>query len=79
MTAPLVPAEGSVFIDDRGNGRALRLTWHAEAGVMVLSLWRDRLCTGSFRLPAEEIPAVIEALRAGQMAAFGAGELMASG
>ena len=33
-----------------GNGRALRLTWHHEADVVVLSLWRDDICAGTFRL-----------------------------
>jgi hypothetical protein len=64
-----LPATGSVFVDPRGGGRALRVTWHAEAGVVVLSLWRANVCAGSFRLPAEEVPAMIAALAAGLAAA----------
>ncbi|MFS3127561.1 hypothetical protein ACLM5J_04070 [Nocardioides sp. Bht2] len=77
MSGSSVAAEGSVFIDDRGNGRALRLTWHSEADVVVLSLWRERLCTGSFRLRAEEVPALIAALQAGMAAAMQPAELIA--
>lgn len=60
-----LPPSGSMFFDTRGGGRALRVSWHQEADVVVLSLWRDNLCTGSFRLTVEEVPALIEVLRAG--------------
>ena len=39
-----------VFVDDRG--AALRATWHADAGVVVVSLWRDDTCVGTIRLGA---------------------------
>ncbi|UAL30072.1 hypothetical protein K8W59_00475 [Nocardioides rotundus] len=61
---PLSPT-GSVFLDSRGSDRALRVTWHSEAGVVVLSLWRGNVCAGSFRLPADEVPDLIDLLRAG--------------
>ena len=32
---------------------------------MVLSLWRGSTCTGTFRLPVEEVPDLIDALRDG--------------
>ena len=32
---------------------------------MVLSLWRDNACAGTFRLRADEVPALIETLSAG--------------
>ena len=62
--APL-PAAGEVFLDSRGSGRALRVSWHAEADVVVLSLWSGGTCTGSFRLPVEDVPDMIDALRDG--------------
>jgi len=52
-----------VFLDPRGDERALRVSWHAEAGVVVLSLWRDNVCAGSFRLAASDVPEMIEVLR----------------
>jgi hypothetical protein len=54
-----------VFIDARGGDRALRVSWHHESGLVVLSLWRDNVCAGSFRLAVDEVPALIEMLRAG--------------
>jgi hypothetical protein len=58
-----LPANREVFLDARGDGRALRATWHSEAGVVVFSLWRDRVCAGTFRLPVEDAPVLIEMLR----------------
>jgi hypothetical protein len=61
-TSPL-PARREVFLDARGDGRALRVTWHAESAVVVLSLWRERTCVGTFRLPVEDAPVLVEMLR----------------
>jgi hypothetical protein len=55
-------ARGEVFLDARGNGRALRLSWHPEADVVVLSLWRDELCAGTFRMPHADVAAFVDAL-----------------
>jgi hypothetical protein len=60
-----LPATGEVFLDDRGPHRTLRLSWHHEDGLVVLSLWRGGLCTGTFRLDVDEVPALIEVLRRG--------------
>jgi hypothetical protein len=60
-----LPETGSVFLDDRGGDRALRVTWHPEAGLVVLSLWRENVCAGSFRVRADEVGALIAALSAG--------------
>lgn len=60
-----LPATGSVLVDARGGDRSLRVSWHHEAQVVVLSLWRDDVCTGSFRLAIDEVPEVIAMLRAG--------------
>ncbi|MEX0427866.1 hypothetical protein AB3X52_09560 [Nocardioides sp. DS6] len=59
------PAVGSVFLDARGDGRALRVSWHSEAGVVVLSVWRDNVCTATVRLPPEDVVGLIETLAAG--------------
>jgi hypothetical protein len=69
MQPPPVPAAGSIFLDARGGGRALRVTWHPESDLVVLSLWRDNVCAGSFRLAADEVPALIELLQAAPSAA----------
>jgi hypothetical protein len=55
-------SRGDVFLDARGNGRAMRLSWHPEADVVVLSLWREETCAGTFRMPHEDVEAFIDAL-----------------
>ncbi len=60
-----LPETGSIFLDARGDDRALRVSWHQESGLVVLSLWRDNVCSGSFRLAIDEVPELIEMLRAG--------------
>jgi hypothetical protein len=64
-TARPLPKTGSVFLDARGGDRALRVSWHTEAGVVVLSLWHGNVCSGSFRLGVDEVPELIEMLREG--------------
>lgn len=64
-SARRLPKTGSVFLDARGGDRALRVTWHPEAGMVVLSLWRDNVCAGTFRLRRDEIPELLELLIAG--------------
>jgi len=58
------PRFGSVHPDARGDDRALRVSWHPEgtSGVVVLSVWRDNVCTGTVRLAAEDLPDLIRTL-----------------
>ncbi len=65
-----LPRTGSIFLDARGSDRALRVSWHHESGVVVLSLWRENVCAGSFRLSVDEVPDMVDALRAGLDAAY---------
>ncbi|GAA2103804.1 hypothetical protein [Actinomadura alba] len=60
-----LPRVGEVFFDARGEDRALRLSWHPEPGVMVFSFWNRGVCTSTFRLPAAEVPALLETLAEG--------------
>ncbi len=62
MSAHLDRPHGEVFVDARGNGRAMRLTWHHEADLVVLSMWRDGFCAGTFRLAKEDVNEFIDAL-----------------
>jgi hypothetical protein len=61
MAQPAVQP-GEVFLDPRGSGRAMRVTWHPEADVVVLSLWRDHVCTGTFRLEISDVSSFIDTL-----------------
>lgn len=66
MTAvrPL-PELGSIHVDARGPGRMLRVSWHTDRELVVLSMWRDNVCTASFRLAADEALDLIGVLQAG--------------
>lgn len=46
-----------VFVDDRGGGRALRVSWHPEHRMAVLSVWHGCECAATFRLPAADVAA----------------------
>jgi hypothetical protein len=49
-----------VFIDDvRGDGSRLRVTWHADRGVFVVSNWVGEVCTGATRVPRDAAPELI--------------------
>ena len=65
MAQPRTPRTGSIFLDPRGEDRSLRVTWHQESLLVVLSLWRDNVCAGTFRLAADEVPDLIALLRQG--------------
>ena len=62
--APL-PRLGEVFFDVRGDSRTMRVSWYADTGVAVFSIWQGDTCTGTFRLPIPELPRMIEALTQG--------------
>ena len=57
-----------VFDDVRGEGRRLRVSWHGDDGLVVLSMWHDNECTGTFRLPVAELPDLLRALTDGPLA-----------
>jgi hypothetical protein len=64
------PVGAEFFLDTRGDARSLRVRWHHHDGVVVLSLWRGAECTGTFRLPVEDVPLLIAALRSGLDTAY---------
>jgi hypothetical protein len=78
MSADTSHPHGEVFLDARGQGRALRLTWHHEADVVVLSLWRDRMCAGTFRLSTADVNEFVDALVEGLREAPADGEAPAT-
>jgi hypothetical protein len=62
--APL-PRLGEVYFDVRGESRSMRLSWYADTGVAVFSIWQGGTCTGTFRLPMADLPRMVEALQRG--------------
>jgi hypothetical protein len=49
-----LPARREVFIDQRDAG--LRVTWHPEQDLLVLSVWHHDRCVGTFRMPIQDVP-----------------------
>jgi hypothetical protein len=43
-----------MFLDERGAG--LRVTWHPERDLVVLSVWQGDSCVGTFRMPVQDVP-----------------------
>src|ERR1700693_299745 len=62
--APL-PRLGEVYFDVRGESRSMRLSWYSDTGVAVFSIWQGGTCTGTFRLPIEDLSRMVEALQRG--------------
>lgn len=46
----------------------MRLSWYGDTGVAVFSIWQGGKCTGTFRLPVDELPRMVETLRTGPAA-----------
>jgi hypothetical protein len=57
-----LPRSGDVFFDPRDEGRFLRVAYHSEMAVFVVSLWRDQTCLGTHRLAAADLPRLLHAL-----------------
>lgn len=69
LVVPL-PSTGDVFLDARSPEKGMRVTWHHEVGLVVLSLWRGDTCAATLRLTPEEVPRLITALAAGLADAY---------
>jgi hypothetical protein len=50
-----MPSVGDIFHDVRGDDRTMRVSYHQDRGVVVVSLWAGTVCRGSFRLAADDI------------------------
>jgi len=70
QAATPLPRSGAIYLDARRGDRALRVSWHHDDGLVVLSLWRENVCTGTFRLTVDEVPDLIDMLRAGLDSAY---------
>lgn len=72
MSVVPLPPRGEWFGDARDGSRALRASWHAEVGCLVLSMWRDDHCVGTTRLTPAEAAHLVGSLAAGLAAASAA-------
>ena len=70
-----VPVEGHLygervwFYDARGQVRRMGVSTHADS-TMVISLWQGDVCTGTFRLPANDAARLISTLAYGMTEAI---------
>jgi hypothetical protein len=60
-----IPQQGAVFFDPRDEGRFLRVSFHEDQSVFVLSWWRESTCLGTFHLAPDEAPRLIHAIASG--------------
>jgi hypothetical protein len=60
-----LPTLGGVFLDARRAGRALRVSWHADVGLVIISLWDGPRCTATVQVPAADVPELIHSLALG--------------
>ena len=57
-----LPIRGEVVVDARGGERALRVSWHPEHGLVVLSIWRGNTCVGTVQVDSAEVPHLVDVL-----------------
>jgi hypothetical protein len=71
-----VPVEGHLygertwFFDTRSPLRRMGVSAHETDATMVISLWQGDICTGTFRLPAQEAARLISTLAYGMTEAI---------
>ncbi len=65
MTVVRLPVRGQWAWDVRGEGRAVRISAHVEAGLVNLSVWRHDTCVGTVRLLPTEVANLVAGLSEG--------------
>ena len=65
MTVIPLPSHGRWAEDQRGEGRAVRVATHLEAGLIVLSVWRAGTCVGTVRLSPQAAAGLVAGLTDG--------------
>ena len=71
MTVVPLPPRGEWFPDARHGDRALRVSWHVELGVVVLSSWQGDGCVGTVRLTTADAARLVGVLADGMAATAG--------
>lgn len=63
-TAPLIDPT-HWFPDQRGDGRGVRVSAHAESGFLVVSTWREGVCVSTVRLSPEQAAGLVAGIAEG--------------
>ena len=71
------PKVGTVFVDTRDATRSLRLSWHPELSVFVVSIWRGDACLSSFQLVPSEAARLVSEVTAVLASGYEAGQTRA--
>ena len=66
VVAPL-PQTGTVVSDATRLGRTLRVSWHENRELMVVSIWERGSCMATFHLAPSEVPGLTAALLEGPL------------
>lgn len=72
VTVVPMPPSGEWYADARSGDRALRVSWHAERDCVVLSTWKDGVCTGTARLGPRDAARLVGLLADGLAGLAGA-------
>lgn len=67
---PHLPPDGAVFADVRGADRAMKVSFHTDRDLVVLSIWHGDTCAGTLQLAVEEVPELIAMLGGGLEQAY---------
>lgn len=57
-----LPSLSTVVPDERGEGRALRVTWHQADDIVVLSIWLAGTCRATVRVRPVDVPDIVDVL-----------------
>lgn len=57
-----LPSPGDVFADVRGDDRTMRVSYHQDSGIVVVSLWAGPNCRASFRVKPADLARLIAVL-----------------
>jgi hypothetical protein len=55
----LLPAAGGIYQDTRDDGHALRVSYHPEVELCIVSIWRGDACAGTVRLSRKDAAELI--------------------
>jgi hypothetical protein len=61
----LISSHGRWIADQRGEGRAVRVSSHVEGGFLVLSTWKEDTCVSTVRLLPDEAALLVAGLAEG--------------
>jgi hypothetical protein len=65
MTVIPLPRHGQWAWDSRGEGRGVRVSTHADVGVLNVSLWREGTCVGTAQLLPADVAKLVSGLSEG--------------